>query len=215
MAEEITDNVEETEVEDFILESFTLEKFDDLDVNSLLLQTGYLTIKKITEYNTFILDYPNEEVQRAFGRLLLSQYTGTPVTAPYSAHISKALESNNVGRAIEVINSLIQAVPDQNYIKNEEKFFHAIIHLIFTIVGSDVRSEVHTPIGRIDTVVVTARRIFLFEFKINESAQEAIQCIEDRHYADSLRYRNLPITGVGVSFSAITKGIAEWEQKEL
>ena len=65
--------LEETEVEDFILESFTLEKFDDLDVNSLLLQTGYLTIKKITEYNTFILDYPNEEVQRAFGRLLLSQ----------------------------------------------------------------------------------------------------------------------------------------------
>ena len=207
--------LEQTEVSDLILESFTLEKLDHLDLNSLLLQTGYLTIKEITDVGTFILNYPNEEVKRAFGQFLLSEYTYTPVTAPYAANILRALNQNDLGRMIQVIDSLIQAVPDQNYIKDEEKFFHAIIHLIFTMVGTDVRSEVHTPIGRIDTIVLTPNRIFLFEFKLNESAEAAIQAIKDRNYAESLRHRDLPITAVGVSFSVKTKGVSEWKTEEL
>ena len=207
--------LEQTEVSDLILESFTLEKFDELDLNSLLLQTGYLTIKEITDVGTFILNYPNEEVKRAFGQFLLSEYTHTPVTAPYAANILRALNQNDIGRMIQIIDSLIQAVPDQNYIKDEEKFFHAIIHLIFTMVGTDVRSEVHTPIGRIDTIVLTTDRIFLFEFKLNESAEAAIQAIKDRNYAESLRHRDLPITAVGVSFSVKTKGVSEWKTEEL
>ena len=87
--------LEETEVSNLILESFTLEKFDELDLNSLLLQTGYLTIKQITQEGTFILNYPNEEVKRAFSQLLLSEYTNTPVTAPYGANISRALNKKN------------------------------------------------------------------------------------------------------------------------
>ena len=167
----------------------------------------------MTEYNTFILDYPNEEVKRSFGRMLMSQYANVSRTDAYGAKISRALANDDIGGAIAVIHSLIQAVPDQNYIQNEEKFFHAIVHLIFTIVGSDVRSEVHTPIGRIDTLVITPKRIFLFEFKVNESAEAALQCIEDRHYVEALRHRGLPITGIGVSFSPKTKGVAEWKDR--
>lgn len=118
-------------------------------------------------------------------------------------------------KAIEVIHNLMQAIPDQNYIKDEEKVFHAIIHLIFTMIGADVRSEVHTPIGRMDTIVITADRIFLFEFKMEGTAKEAIQCIKDRNYADSLRHRNKPITAVGVVFSVKTKGVAEWDKEDL
>ena len=207
--------LEEKKVSNLILESFTLDKFDVLDVNSLLLQTGYLTIKEITPYGQFILNYPNREVKQAFGQFLLSEYTHTPVTVPYAANISEALDKNQVEKVIQIINDLIQAIPDQNYVKDEEKFFHAIIHLIFTMVGTDVRSEVHTPIGRMDTIVITNERIFLFEFKMNETAEMAIQTIKDRHYAESLRHRNKPITAIGVSFSVKTKGVAEWKQEEL
>jgi Predicted AAA-ATPase/PD-(D/E)XK nuclease superfamily len=207
--------LEEIEVSNLILESFVLEKFDELDINSLLLQTGYLTIKQVTPDGTFILNYPNKEVQQAFGQFLLSEYTHTQVSNPYGAKIASALERNELAKAIDIIHSLIQAVPDQNYIKDEEKFFHAIIHLIFTMIGSDVRSEVHTPIGRIDTIVVTSERIFLFEFKLNESAEDAIQCIKDRNYVEHLRHFNKPIVGVGVAFSTKTKGVAEWKQVEF
>ncbi len=207
--------LEETEVSDLILESFILEKFDDIDLKSLLLQTGYLTIKEKTPYDTFILNYPNKEVQQAFGQFLLSEFTETPVTNPYGANILKALDSNNVERVVQIINDLIKAVPDQNYIKDQEKFFHAIIHLIFTMVGTDVRSEEHTNIGRIDSVIITADRIFLFEFKMNETAEVAIQTIKDRQYAESLRYRNKPITAIGISFSVEKKGVADWQQEEI
>jgi Predicted AAA-ATPase/PD-(D/E)XK nuclease superfamily len=207
--------LEEKKVSNLILESFTLDKLDTLDIDSLLLQTGYLTIKEITPRGQFILNYPNEEVKQAFGQFLLSEFTNTIVTVPYGPNILEALDNNNLEEVIRILNNLIQAVPDHNYIKNEEKFFHAIIHLIFTIIGTDVRSEVHTPIGRMDTVVFTEKRIFLFEFKMNETPKAAIQSIKDRHYADSLRHLNKPITGVGVVFSPKTKGVADWDKEEL
>ena len=207
--------LEETEVSNLVLESFNLEKFDDLDLDSLMLQTGFLTIKKIRPEGTFILDYPNKEVKQAFGQFLLSEYTHTRVTVPYGPNILRALDENNLAGAIKIINDLVQTVPDQNYINDQEKFFHAIIHLIFTMIGSDPRSEMHTSTGRMDTVVILAHRIYLFEFKLNETAKEAIQCIKDRNYAASLRLRNLPITGVGVSFSVKTKGVADWDKEEL
>jgi hypothetical protein len=207
--------LEEVEVSDLILESFVLDKIDDLDITSLLLQTGYLTIKDVNHFGNFILNFPNFEVKKAFGQFLLSEYTNTPVTTPYGTSILRALENNTISDAVAIIDTLIQSIPDQNYVKSEEKFFHALIHLIFTMIGTDVRSEVHTPIGRIDTVVITADRIFLFEFKIDETALYAIQTIKERNYAANLRHRNKPITAVGVCFSAKTKGVADWGSEEL
>jgi hypothetical protein len=207
--------LEEKEVNDTILESFRLEQFDALDVNSILLQTGYLTIKEKTDQGTFILNYPNQEVRKAFGQFLLSEFTETPVTVPYAANILRALEHNNLAEVIKIINDLVKSVPDQNYINNEEKFFHAIIHLIFTMIGSDPRSEMHTHIGRMDTVLITSERIFLFEFKLDETAKDAIQCIKDRDYAANLRHLNKPITGIGVVFSRTKKGVDDWDKEEL
>ncbi len=207
--------LEEIEVSDLIFDTFTLEKLDDLDITSLLLQTGYLTIKEITNRETYILNYPNREVKRAFGQFLLGAFTHTLPSMPHLSNIARGFEENNVAEVIRIIHDLIKAIPDQNYIKDEEKFFHAIIHLIFTMIGTDVRSEVHTGIGRIDTIVVTATRIFLFEFKLNEPAEAAIQCVKDRKYVENLRHRNLPITAIGVSFSTKLKGVAEWKTEEM
>jgi hypothetical protein len=207
--------LQETEVSDLILDSFRLEKFDELDVDSLLLQTGYLTIKEQTQHGTFILDYPNKEVRKSFGQFLLSEFTETPVTVPYGASILRALDQNNLAEVIKILHDLIQAVPDHNYVKSEEKFFHAIVHLIFTMVGSDPRTEMHVPAGRIDTVIITHERIFIFEFKVGGTGKEALQCIINRDYPASLRHRNKPITGVGVVFSPTIKGIADWDKAEL
>ena len=52
-------------------------------------------------------------------------------------------------------------------------------------------------------------------FKINETAEAALQSIKDRHYVESLRHLNKPITGVGITFSPKTKGVADWKEEEL
>ncbi|MEO0042074.1 MAG: hypothetical protein RL329_1522 [Bacteroidota bacterium] len=207
--------LQEKEVSNLILENFVLEHRDKLDIDSLLLQTGYLTIKQIKPHQKWVLNYPNQEVKQAFGQFLLAEFTDTRVSVPYGADILEALDANDIPKVIQVLNNLIQAVPDQNYIQNEEKFFHAIIHLIFTMVGSDVRYELHTPIGRADTVVITPERIFIFEFKINESADAALQQIIDKRYAEALRHRGLPIVGIGVSFQTDVKGISKHKPQLL
>jgi hypothetical protein len=207
--------LEEIEVSSLILELFTLTKFDELDLPSLLLQTGYLTIKKKTARGNFILNYPNQEVKQAFGQLLLSEFTNTRSSSPHGVNILDALDDNNIDKVMTIVHNLIQSVPDHNYIKDQEKFIHAIIHLIFTMVGTDVRSEVHSPIGRMDMVVITKERIFLFEFKLNESVDAALQQIYDLNYAGSLRHRNLPITAIGVALSIEKKGITDWKAIEI
>jgi Predicted AAA-ATPase/PD-(D/E)XK nuclease superfamily len=207
--------LEETEVSNLIMESFRIDNFENLNLNSLLLQTGYLTIKAVTEDNTYILNYPNEEVRQSFAQFLLSEYTTVEVTSTYQVEILRALRINDLERVRRVIHHLIQAIPDHNYIQNEEKFLHAVVHLIFTMVGTDVRSEVHTPAGRIDTIVVTTNRIFLFEFKMDESADAALKCIEDRNYVSHLRHRNKAITAIGVSFDSQKKGIGDWKAVEV
>jgi hypothetical protein len=212
--------LDEKEVSGFLLDTFVLEAQDKLDLDSLLLQTGFLTIKEIVqpspwEERYFVVKYPNEEVRQAFNRFLLSEYTHTQVSALHHLEILRALAKNEIPRVIQKLNHLIQSIPDQNYIKNEEKFFQAIIHLIFTMIGTDVRYELHTPIGRADTVVITKDHIFIFEFKINESADDALQQIEDKCYADALRHRNLPIIGIGVSFQTAQKGISDHRVKLL
>ncbi|MFN9682327.1 MAG: AAA family ATPase, partial [Bacteroidota bacterium] len=111
MRKRFTYKLEEIEVSNLILESFRLEKFEELDLSSLLLQTGYLTIKKITPTEKFILDYPNKEVRQAFGQFLLSEYTHTPVTVPYGPNILRALTQNNLEKVIKIINDLIQSFP--------------------------------------------------------------------------------------------------------
>jgi hypothetical protein len=214
LSERFEYQLEEKEVSSSILNNFVLDRKETLDLTSLLLQTGYLTIKEVRQDTpwddrTFILRHPNQEVKRAFNRFLLSEYTQTQVTILHHLEILRALAKNEIPRVIQKLNHLIQSIPDQNYIKNEEKFFQAIIHLIFTMIGTDVRYELHTPIGRADTVVITKEHIFIFEFKINESADDALQQIEDKRYADALRHRNLPIIGIGVSFQTAQKGISD------
>jgi hypothetical protein len=61
--------------------------------------------------------------------------------------------------------------------------------------------------------LITSERIFLFEFKLNETAKVAIQCIKDRDYAAHLRDLNKPITGVGVVFSNKSKGVDDWDKE--
>ena len=185
--------LEETEVPETILEKFHLDNTEGINLSCLLLQTGYLTIKGVTPYNEYVLNYPNEEVRQSFGQFLLGEYIYNPNDVAYNTDILKALDSHNLDLVRDTLHNLIQAIPDQNYISHEEKFIHAVIHLIFTMIGSDVRSEVHTPTGRIDMVVVRPEAIFLFEYKINETADAALAYIEQKNYVAHLKHRQKPI----------------------
>ena len=70
--------------------------------------------------------------------------------------------------------------------------------------------------GRVDIVVRTDQRIWLFEFKVprkGESTSEAMRQLIDRDYAEKYRKYKLPIHLVGIEINPDTRKIITFETK--
>ena len=86
-----------------------------------------------------------------------------------------------------------------------------MIHIVFTLLGKYAVCELHTSQGRIDCVVETAKYVYLFEFKRDDSAEKALKQIEDMHYADSYAADRRILYKVGVSFDSKTRQLSDWK----
>ena len=193
-----------------------LVNFDYTRLNpiSVLFQTGYLTISHYdSELLIYTLDYPNREVRSSLEQLLMSEYMGYPPQGalPRVANILQALRRRDLKSVFEIINAAFAEIPYEHWQKENEHFYHALIHLTFSLLGAYTRSEVHTSRGRCDALVETADYVYAFEFKLDRPVAEALQQIQEKGYlagyADSPKEK----IGVGVSFSTEQKGVADWK----
>jgi hypothetical protein len=205
-------SLNDLEVDAGVLEAYELDKLEPIP---LLYQTGYLTIKEKTAFDTVILKYPNREVEQSMLRLLLVEYTQNSSVLPQLAQLSKNLDQNDLDKVMELIHGLFKSIPSQIFIANREAYFHSVIYLAFSLLGIYIQAEVNSSHGRLDAVVHTPQRIFIFEFKLHDSPIQALQQIKDRDYAAAFRYLNKHIVGVGVQFSETEKGIEDWASEEL
>ena len=140
-------------VGDAVFESFTLER---MSWQSLLFQTGYLTIKEYRpELEIYTLSYPNREVKAAMFQNLLGEYRhkSPAETKPLYANIKLALDAGDLPRLMEQIEILFAGIPYQLFDAKRERFFHAVLHLTFQGLGLLTDSEVSAAHGRVDTVV--------------------------------------------------------------
>ena len=188
--------------------------FTRIDPTTVLFQTGYLTISKIRrEYGLYVLDYPNKEVRQSLQQYLLKIYLDYPTTPALVrvADLRDALENNRIEEVVQTINALFAEIPYEHWQQPNEHFFHALIHLTFSLLGVFIKSEVHSNRGRCDAIVEVERYLYALEFKRDQSAAEALRQIETKGYltpyADSAKQR----VAVGINFSSTTKQIDEWE----
>ncbi|MCO6475623.1 MAG: ATP-binding protein [Phaeodactylibacter sp.] len=195
------------------LSNFDLRRLNPITV---LFQTGYLTIQHYEPQDLlYTLDYPNLEVKHSLQEILLNEYLDYPPQSalPRVVNLRNALQNNDLDEAIRIINAAFAAIPYDHWQQENEHFFHAIIHLTFSLLGVYVQSEVHTAKGRCDALVQTDDYIYAFEFKLDKSAAEALRQIEEKGYlapwADSPKEK----IAVGVSFSSQEKQVEEWEVK--
>lgn len=200
------------EVDAGVLEAYELDKLEPIP---LLYQTGYLTIKEKTAFDTVILKYPNREVEQSMLRLLLAEYTHNSSVLPQLAQLSKNLNQHDLGKVMELIHGLFKGIPSQIFIANREAYFHSVIYLTFSLLGIYIQAEVNSSHGRLDAVVHTPERIFIFEFKLHDSPTQALQQIKERDYAAAFRHLSKPIMGAGVQFSETEKGIEDWACEEM
>ena len=95
----------------------------------------------------------------------------------------------------------------------DEHYYQTIFFITFLLLGSVVEAESRTNQGRIDAYVRTARTVFVFEFKLDRSAGEAVGQILDRRYYEKFRHTGLPVRLVGVNFDSARGRIDGWQER--
>jgi hypothetical protein len=122
-----------------------------------------------------------------------------------------ALRQKDLDTAFAILNTLLAEIPGELWQGQTEHFYHAVVHLSFSLLGTYIRSEVRSARGRCDAVVETDHHIYAFEFKLDKSAAEALQQIHSKGYltpyADSPKAK----IAIGANFSSATKQIEAWE----
>ena len=190
-------------------------EIENLDLRTLFFQTGYLTIKKMNRMNGFLtLDYPNREVEQSMANHLMATMRGQDLTesATPVLMLEDAFLKNNVELVVKVIKTMLRDIPAILFGKQKEAFYHALVHLHFKYLGWLMESEVHTSDGRMDAVIKTNEYIYIFEFKIDTTAAEAIEQINEKNYADKYALENKKIVGVGINFSTKKRTIDDWQK---
>ena len=194
-----------------------LGSLDSLDTNPipLLYQSGYLTIKGCDlEFGTYRLGFPNEEVERGFSRFLFRYYT--PASQGQDSFVKEfvlAVRAGQIDKFMSLLESLF-AGQDYQLAGDAELYFHNAVALIFKMVGFYTDTERHTSDGRMDMVVQTADYVYLFEFKLDKSADEALAQIEEKQYAAPFAHDPRKLYKIGVNFSSKTRRIEDWKKTE-
>lgn len=197
--------------------AFSAYEIESLDLIPLLFQTGYLTIKDFRRDQfgeIYTLSYPNYEVKNAFLTYLLSAYDELDVVLSES-HLRRllyALDKQDLFEFFAVLTVFFANIDYTLYIQ-QEKYYQTIFYLIFTLIGLRVAAEVNTNQGRIDAVIELTGHIFLFEFKLNGNAEDALQQIKNHNYAQKYRHHGKPMTLVGANFDSTKRQVTEWKSE--
>lgn len=145
-------------------------------------------------------------------RYLLNAYRDTMAgnaLAPVIA-ITKALEAKDIAKVIDTINTAFSTIPYDLWQRENEHFYHALVHLIFSLLGTYVQSEVHSSKGRCDALVQTDKYIYALEFKLDKPAEEALRQVWEKGYLDPFMDSPKEKIAVGVSFSTEGKRVVDW-----
>ena len=189
----------------------------------LLFQAGYVTIKQYNEeLNRYILGFPNDEVRYAFLKQLLKVYTTAHTTSDGTFVVDEFLDSirkGDIERVLTLMKSLIASIPYASLPKEKlelrEHNYQSAIYLVFRLLGQYVRTEVHSSTGRSDVEVETKDAIYIFEFKMEGSAEEAIAQIKERGYAEKHKASKKSIFIIGVSISKEERTLGGWIFEEV
>nr|MCR4561134.1 ATP-binding protein [Bacteroidales bacterium] len=177
------------------------------DLVPLLYYTGYLTIKSYDkEYRSYTLGFPDYEVEMSFFESLAKEFY-TTMENPSGLDYTKFKEdfrTGDVEGAIERMKALFSASP---YAQNKslrliERDFQNVIYLLFTILGEYIISEAHFSKGRADSILINKKYVYIFEFKIDQDAQTALNQINVKNYAGRFKMDDRQVIKVGVSFSS-------------
>ena len=191
------------------------------DALPLLYQSGYLTIKDYDrETDSYVLTIPNKEVRVGFVEGLLPIYAGlrgSDVQVGFAMKFWRALKQGDIDLAMSEMKAFLAGVPyvegfqkKLEEVKNYEGFYEYTFYLIFNMLNVYARTQVKCAGGRTDFVVQMPDTTYVFELKVNGTAQEALDQINSRGYALPYHTDGRRIVKVGVQFDRDTMTVGEY-----
>ncbi len=212
---------EDMEAGDELLNSFDV---DEIELEPLLFQTGYMTIKwveKLGDLKIYHLSYPNLEVKSALNRHILTKIVGSISKKDRQLiEIYRVLLGGEVGKLKEIFYSVFAGIPKDWFRKNDiaeyEGFYGSVIYAYFCALGLDVKVEDATNVGKLDMAVFVKDRCFLFEFKMVKDKAEgkALSQLKEKKYYEKYKNKCKEIYLIGIEFSKKERNIInfEWEK---
>ena len=193
-------------------------QYDDINIDVLLTQSGYLTIRSILNGGYAVLGYPNQEVKLSMAQLYADELLkGKSLDDPQAPLISDILRKGSTEDVIAVFNRAAQAIDYHRYPITDEASCRAYLQVL--LIGSALipHVEVHNALGRSDMEVEVGNRHWVFEFKyakdedkVPELLQEAVEQIQNRRYGTAKAGEEL--IRVALVFSAQSRRITAWKQ---
>lgn len=192
-----------------VLNSIDSSSTDPIPV---IYQSGYLTIKEYdSRFGIYRLGFPNREVEEGFIKFLLPFYANrNAVQSPFEIqNFVNEIEAGDYNAFFHRLQSFFADTPYE-LIRDQELHYQNVLFIVFKLVGFYVHVEYHTGQGRIDLVLQTDKFIYVMEFKLDGTAEAALQQINERQYARPFESDARKLFRIGVNFSSETRNIEKW-----
>ena len=207
-------------IDELTHEQVTADVINSIDPSSqnpipVIYQSGYLTICGYDEeFELYSLGFPNKDVEHGFTRFLIPYYTPmTENNGPSTIYqLVRDMRSGNVEAFMQRLQAIF-ADTDYRIVGQRELYFQNAVAVIFKMLGFNVQTERPANGGRMDMVVKTQTNIYVIEFKIDKTADAALQQIKDKGYCLPFVADPRPKVLIGVNFSSETRGISEWKSE--
>ena len=191
---------------------------DKEDPLAMLYQSGYLTIKGYDkEYNEYFLDFPNNEVRKGFVTLTANSFFGKTEEQPdnWIKNLDRMLKRCNLDGVRDAFTSFLASIPYEankdERAKDFETHFSYTFYIINRLLGCyTTLIEKQNSKGRADIIIETDNDIFIFEFKLDGSAKEALMQIEQQQYSVPYLNDKRPVHKIGVNISSESRTVDEW-----
>lgn len=211
-------NIDEVLSSTYAEDIFTAFMPSNVSFIALMYQTGYLTIKswqKEDRITLYKLGFPNLEVEESFyRRLVITASDDIDSNAGIPYNLKQAMRNDDVDKMMKVIDSFLAEIPYDIHVKNE-KYYQTIFFSLFKIIGFSIHSEVETSDGRIDAVVETRDTVYLFEFKLDKSEDEALEQIKHKKYYKKYENSGKRIMLVGANFDFETRRLKSYQKQAV
>ena len=198
------------EIDADVLNSIDIASYNPIPV---IYQSGYLTIKGYDEeFGMYTLGFPNKEVEEGFMRYLLPFYTTVKEgeTAFQLKNFVTDLRKGNPEGFLRRLQTFFYGVPYE-LTGGVERYYQNVLFIVCRLMGLYVQAEYHTSYGRADMILQTKDYIYIFEFKLDGSVEEALQQIESQGYARPFEMDRRKLVKIGVKFDSRTRSMDKWK----